>query len=905
MSTYPSVEQQPVTSNDGKPTSSQDGRTVHIKTQVHPYHRQEIDQVLSHYPWDWSKAEEMIGKTCEAQTLLSKAMTKNLIIDKDNNYLKIAASGTTTVPAKFILEGNSSRQEVLQLKKLPAVTIKFFDELHKSLRVLAVGTKVEFNGQCDIKKHGKDFNEETMRQQIQEDKTPDAQLATLHCLYQHIRTLNGWDGRQIEDRILLQIIVAMKNLKSDIVRSTQKWLRTLVLKYFMFVQSYYSFGKLKKGDSYSTVNTYDRLLNLSKEDLYGCYMVVACINHVKSALNSQSDVKEQLFRKYTMCDRGLQATEANVFHQTFWEECYKDAMKKTIKTPQEIHLKNHEKKMRSEQLKKQSTGVPKSQLISKPPALELGLAQLKEEIARLGGTYEEAFKRGRDNYTAQHGSAVTDERCFEAGVVAGDKFKHYHQAYARKQLTQTVEMTNPEEVVTNRTAAAAQAEEVVARNQEEVSTNHTTAAAQARENNNEGHDSNVDPKAIDNEGDDSNVDRKAIDKGKKRTAPQKQQSPPSSLSTPAKKKTKTKVSTKVSDLSYSAEEQQHIDDSIDEVITEERLKYQLREYHEHNYSQDYSMKRVCSYKENKKGCWGTVIHGYYMKNSNDCCWTIHFDDNKVEYWNAEEFEEGLDLYKKKQTKDPSANHKKKSKPSTAKSSDAPVSLVAGVSGDSSSDSSATSPPSSLKMTNCVVQNNPRSSNEPKEKMATVGSDKFCKRTHNIGGEERECAHDDMKPLEQKHYYKKFQIDYSTCSIGGVKCLLKNPSTKFKSDSECHSLKQNFGQYLQDSETNHNDVFLAYVVQRFETVTCAGSNRIFGEVEDSKLHTKLMYCQLCIHPGLDDNEPRANPSAACMCCIEDLEERRNEKVRGVVTDSSAKKRRQLPLRKQRTRNNKLK
>ena len=123
-----------------------------------------------------------------------------------------------------------------------------------------------------------------------------------------------------------------------------------------------------------------------------------------------------------------------------------------------------------------------------------------------------------------------------------------------------------------------------------------------------------------------------------------------------------------------------------------------------------------------------MIHGYYKKNSIDCRWTIHFDDNTVEYWNAEEFEKGLDLYKKKQTKDPSANHKKKSKPSTAKSSDAPVSLVAGVSGDSSSDSSATSPPSSLKMTNCV---NPRSSNEPKEKMATVGSDKFCKRTHNL------------------------------------------------------------------------------------------------------------------------------------------------------------------------------
>ena len=86
-----------------------------------------------------------------------------------------------------------------------------------------------------------------------------------------------------------------------------------------------------------------------------------------------------------------------------------------------------------------------------------------------------------------------------------------------------------------------------------------------------------------------------------------------------------------------------------------------------------------------------------------------------------------------------------------------------------------------------------------------------------------------------------------------------------------------------------------------TTTCAGSNRIFGEVDDSKLHTKLKYCQLCIHPGLNDQEPRANPSAACMSCIVDLEERRNEKERGVVTDSSAKKRKRMPRRKPRTQN----
>ena len=767
MTSYLSVEQQTVNSNDGKPTSSEDGRTVYIKTQVHPHHRQELDQVLSCYPWDWSKAEEMIGKTCDAQAHLSKTKTKNLIIEKDNNYLKIVARGTTTVPAQFILEGNSSRQEVLKFQKLPPVTKKFVDKLHKTLRVLAVKTKVEFNGKCDIKKYGKVFNEETMKQKIEEDKTPDAQLATLHCLYQHILTLNECDGRQIEDRILLPIIVAMKDLKSDIVRSTQKWLRTLVLKYFMFVQRYYSFGKLSKGDSYSTVNTYERLLVLSKDDLYGCYMVVACINHVKGVLNFQPDVKEQLFRKYTMSDRELEATEDNLFFQTFWEECYKDAMKKLIKTPQEIHLKKHEAKMKSEKLKKQSMDVPPTQLNSKPPALELGLAELEEELGRLGGTYEEACERGRENYRSQHGCAVTNELCFVAGEVAGAKFTHYKNAYDRKKITQTAEMM---------------AQEVVAPNQEEVAytlmspegdqytsgahinmANPSTAAALAKENNNDGDDSTVDPKDIDIE----------LGGGDRVVLPSS--SPPSRVV--------------VDHLSKEREEDED-DDTDNSTLISARVP---------------SKKREAPKKKTRN------------------------------------------------LSDP------------------------------------------LKKTNGVVPKKSPSTNEPKEKMATVGSDKFCKRTHNILDDARECAYDDMKPLEQKHYFKKFQIEYSTCSIGGVKCLLKAPSTKFKSISECHSLKQNFGQYLKDTGVDNKD-FIPILVERFETVTCAGSNRIFGEVDDSKLYTKLKYCQLCIHPQLDDNEPRVNPSAACMSCIEDLEERRNEKERGVVTDSSAKRRKRMPRRK---------
>ena len=922
MSGYPSVEQQSVTSNDGKPTSSDDGRTVYIKTQVHPHHREEIDQVLSCYPWNWSKAEEMIGLTCNVQTLRSKAKTKNLIIDNDNNYLKIVARGTTTVPAQFILEGNSSRQEVKKFKNLSPETNKFFDELHKSLRVLAVETKVQFNGQCDIKKYGKNFNKVTMEQKIAEDKTPDAQLASLHCLYTHILTLNDWDGRQIEDKILLQIIIAMKNLKSDIVCSTQKWLRTLVLKYFMFVQRYYSFGKFKKGDSYSTVNTYDRLLVLSKDDLYGCYMVVACINHVKDKLNFHPDVKEQLFRKYTMSGRELEATEDNLFFQTFWEECYKDAMKKLIKTPQEIHRKKHEKKLLSEKLKLQSVDVLPTNLNSKPPALELGLAQLEEQLAQLGGTYEEACKRGRDNYRSQHGCDLTNEPCFEAGEVAGDKFMHYKKAYERKKLTQT------DQTMTQK---------VVATNQEEAATNPTTAAAQAKENNNDGDDSVVDPKAIDNGlgggarvllSSSSSPSKVFVDHLSKEGKEDEEQSSSSSAeqssSSSAKAKKKTKVADDLSlsvDLSYSAEEQKQIDDSINEVMKREREN--RPKDHEHTRSHAYSMKRVCSYNENKKGCWGTVLHEDYTSPVNDRWWTVHFDDNTVQYWTASEINEGLDLYEINETKDPSGNHKKKSSSSPPSTVIVDHLLKEGeddeVDDTDNSTLISTRLPSQkkkapkkkttnksdpLKKTNCVVQNNSRSSNEPKEKISTVGSDKFCKRLHKIGDDERECAYDDMKPLDQKHYYKKFQIDYSTCSISGVKCLLKDPATKFKSNPECDSLKQNFGQYLKDSKdsgTNDKGLFLL-LVKRFETVTCAGSNRIFGEVENSKLHTKLKYCQLCIHPRLNDNAPRVNPSAACMPCIEDLQERRNEKERGVITDSSAKKRKRRPVRIQPPRKN---
>ena len=111
-----------------------------------------------------------------------------------------------------------------------------------------------------------------------------------------------------------------------------------------------------------------------------------------------------------------------------------------------------------------------------------------------------------------------------------------------------------------------------------------------------------------------------LEDGKKRRgpAPRKQLFPPSSSSAPAKKKAKVSTQTKVSDPLYSAEERKQIEDYIHEVMTEERLKFNNQHRREHNISRERSMKRVCTnMEENKKGCWGTVIHGYYM-NDNDC-----------------------------------------------------------------------------------------------------------------------------------------------------------------------------------------------------------------------------------------------------------------------------------------------
>lgn len=450
-------------------------------------------------------------------------------------------------------------------------------------------------------------------------------------------------------------------------------------------------------------------------------MVVACINHVKDKLNFHPDVKEQLFRKYTMSGRELEATEDNLFFQTFWEECYKDAMKKLIKTPQEIHRKKHEKILLSEKLKLQSVNVLSTNLNSKPPALELGLAQLEEQLAQLGGTYEEACKRGRYNYRSQHGCDVTNEPCFEAGEVAGDKFMHYKKAYERKKRTQT------DQTMTQK---------VVATNQEEAATNPTTAAAQAKENNNDCDDSVVDPKAIDNGlgggarvllSSSSSPSKVFVDHLSKEGKEDEEQS--SSISAPAKKKTKVADDLSLSvDLSYSDEEQKQIDDSIQEVMTEERSKHHDRGYREHNYSQDYSMKRVCRKKnKNKKGCWGTVIHGYY-RSGFDCWWTVHLDDNTVEYWTSPEMDEGLDLYKINKTEDPSGNHKKKS--SSRPPSTVIVDHLLKAREDDEVDDTdnstltptrlpkkkkATNKSDSLKKTNCVVQNNSRLSNEPKEK----------------------------------------------------------------------------------------------------------------------------------------------------------------------------------------------
>ena len=154
-----------------------------------------------------------------------------------------------------------------------------------------------------------------------------------------------------------------------------------------------------------------------------------------------------------------------------------------------------------------------------------------------------------------------------------------------------------------------------------------------------------------------------VDDGKKRRpAPQKELFPPSSAppkkktktsSAPAKKKTKTKV---VSDLFYSAEEKKQIDDSIHEVMTEERIKNQHRQ--EHDSSKMYSMKRVCDYDEDRKECWGTVIHGYYMTD-NDTWWTILFDNNEKKYWTSKELHQARCMYDRttNKTEDPYGSHR--------------------------------------------------------------------------------------------------------------------------------------------------------------------------------------------------------------------------------------------------------
>ena len=94
------------------------------------------------------------------------------------------------------------------------------------------------------------------------------------------------------------------------------------------------------------MNNYTRLLAMSKEDPYCCFLLVACINKVKSELNVRTEIQERLFRIYIITGRLLKASDNDLYFKTFWEDCYKDAMKKLVKTPQENHLKFHKNHFR-------------------------------------------------------------------------------------------------------------------------------------------------------------------------------------------------------------------------------------------------------------------------------------------------------------------------------------------------------------------------------------------------------------------------------------------------------------------------------------------------------------------------------------------------------------------------------
>ena len=134
---------------------------------------------------------------------------------------------------------------------------------------------------------------------------------------------------------------------------------------------------------------------------------------------------------------------------------------------------------------------------------------------------------------------------------------------------------------------------------------------------------------------------------------------PSALTASASAKASNKAKTTIGDA-YSADEQQHIDESFNATLkidTENRS-----EDFEHTYTKDYYCKRVWKNDPtNKSGCWGTVVRGYYEEvgvrgyydNRRHCRWTVHFDDNTISNWNSEMMWAGRDLYETKKTKDPS------------------------------------------------------------------------------------------------------------------------------------------------------------------------------------------------------------------------------------------------------------
>ena len=305
----------------------------------YPYHQIELDDVWRRANVNIESVFEGLKKIDETDINMRKRVTRNLMVDKEHNYLSMPEElgVLKIIGPDFILNGAPLYNKYLEKKSQDKDWEKKMQMMHLQLRKLARNKSLNYvAGDLNrVKSTGafKNLDEQT------EAKHQRSNICRLDQVYEAATQKKHGTTHLIDNEILVKQIMALNELEKNITNATQSLMKEMALAIYKQMQDDYSFGKVHDVVVHRKKSHYSQVAKLSSKYAYCCFLLNFVLKKLTDHLDCDDVLKEKLMEK-VMENRNLEFDDMCKFEKTFLPRIYLEAKRRLKQTPS-MHMKKH------------------------------------------------------------------------------------------------------------------------------------------------------------------------------------------------------------------------------------------------------------------------------------------------------------------------------------------------------------------------------------------------------------------------------------------------------------------------------------------------------------------------------------------------------------------------------------